>query len=153
MLDEVESNDNDGGDGDEDVGADVCNINGLLAEEYILGKLVPKTRRQYQLCVIKMKDWIKTNYPGEYNSSLEEMKLPLSEKAVIEFFTSVSIHKKKVSAGGAPSTVSISTVNLCRSAFKKHCSDRRVKIPESIFQSISDFCAGFKRKVDRKSVV
>ena len=49
------------------------NINGLLAEEYILGKLVPKTRRQYQLCVIKMKDWIKTNYPGEYDSSLEDM--------------------------------------------------------------------------------
>ena len=38
-------------------------------------------------------------------------------------------------------------MNLYRSAFKKHCSDRRVKIPESIFQSISDFCAGFKRKV------
>ena len=73
MLDDVESNDNDGGDGDEDVGNDVCNINGLLAEEYILGKLVPKTRRQYQLCVIKMKDWIKTNYPGEYDSSLEDM--------------------------------------------------------------------------------
>ena len=67
MLDDVASNCNDGGDGDEDVGTDVCNINSLP----------------------------------------------------------------------------ISTVNL----YKKHCSDRRVKIPESIFQSISDFCAGFKRKV------
>ena len=71
MLDDVASNGNDGGDGDEDVGTDVCNINSL----------------------------------------------------------------------------SISAVNLYRSAFKKHCSDRRVKIPESIFQSISDFCAGFKRNV------
>ena len=58
MLDDVESNGNDGGDGDEDVGT-----SGLLAEEYILGKLVPKTRRQYQLCVIKMKGWIKSSYP------------------------------------------------------------------------------------------
>ena len=71
MLDDVASNGNDGGDGDEDVGTDVCNLNSL----------------------------------------------------------------------------SISTVNLYRSAFKKHCSDRRVKIPESILQPISDFCAGFKRKV------
>ena len=98
-----------------------CNINGLLAEEYILRKLVPKTRRQYQLCVSMMKDWIKTNYPGEYDSSLEEEKM-------MEFLASVSIHKKKVSARGAPSTVSISTANLYKSTFKKHCSDRRVKI-------------------------
>ena len=32
-------------------------------------------------------------------------------------------------------SLSISTVTLYRSAFKKHCSDMRVKIPESIFQS------------------
>ena len=65
MLDDEKSNDNDGGDGGEDFGHDVCNINGLLAGEYILGKLVPKTRRQYEMFVIKMKGWINTNYLGE----------------------------------------------------------------------------------------
>ena len=90
MLDNVASNDNDGGDGDEHVGTDVCNINGFLAQEYIIGKLVPKTRRQYQLCVSKTKGWIKTNYSGD-NSSLEKMKLPLSEKAIMEFLASAGM--------------------------------------------------------------
>ena len=34
-------------DRDEYVGNGVCNANGPLAEAYILGKSVPKTRRQY----------------------------------------------------------------------------------------------------------
>ena len=68
----------------------------------------------------------------------------------MEFLASVSIHKKKVSYRDGHSTVSISTVNLHRPAFKKHCSDRRVKIPDETFQSISDFFAGLKREFMRE---
>ena len=39
---------------DEVVGNGDRNEHVLLAEEYILGKLVPKTRRQYELCIITM---------------------------------------------------------------------------------------------------
>lgn len=90
------------------------NANGLLAEEYILGKLVPKTRRQYELCIIKMKAWVKKHHLEEYDTLTDEMRLPLSEDVVKEFLASVSKHRTKLNAEGAPSTVSISTINLYR---------------------------------------
>ena len=40
-------------DGDDDVGNGVCNANGPLAEAYILGKSVPKTRRQYHRALFR----------------------------------------------------------------------------------------------------
>ena len=122
MLHDEEIDDHENGDGDEDAGNGVRNANGLLAEAYILGKLVPKTRRQYELCIDKMTAWIRIHNPEGYDNSLKQMILPLSEKIIMEFLASVSIHKKKVSAGGAPSTVSISTVNSPRDVVRQMLS-------------------------------
>ena len=81
-----------------------------------------KTRRQYELCIDKMTAWIRIHNPEGYDNSLKQMILPLSEKIIMEFLASVSIHKKKVSAGGAPSTVSISTVNSPRDVVQQMLS-------------------------------
>ena len=54
----------------------------------------------------------------------------------MEFVASVSIHKRKVSSGG----VSIHYIYHL-------CADKRIEISDAIFQSISDFCVGFKPKV------
>ena len=97
---------------DEVVGNGDRNEHVLLAEEYILGKLVPKTRRQYELCIITMTAWVKANHIALYDSVQNEMILPLPEEAIKEFLASVSRHKRKVNSEDAPSTVSISTINL-----------------------------------------
>ena len=49
------------GDVDDVVGNGDRKENFLLAEEYTLGKLVPESRRQCELCIIKMTAWEKAN--------------------------------------------------------------------------------------------
>ena len=48
MLDDEEINDHADENGDKDLVNGACNINWFLAEAYILGKFVPKNRRQYE---------------------------------------------------------------------------------------------------------
>ena len=68
---EEEINDRGDGDGDEYPGS-ACNVNGLLAEAYILGRLVSEIRREYELWIVKMAAWIKTNYAAAYDCLLEQ---------------------------------------------------------------------------------
>ena len=56
------------GDVDEVVGNGDRKENFLLAEEYTLGKLVPETRRQYELRIIKMTAWKKANRVALYDT-------------------------------------------------------------------------------------
>ena len=53
------------------VGYSVCN--GLLAEANILGKSIPKTREQYELCMIRMAASIEMEHAGGYDSLLQRM--------------------------------------------------------------------------------
>jgi len=121
----------------------------LLSESIISGRLSNNTKLQYRGKQAALAAWLKANEPTHLNENTEVIILPLNDEVVTAFFGHICRKRKRNSSEYIEPTkyLSLSHVGNYKSSIKDVYKQRNVTMPASTEKIVSEFMAGYTRKV------